>query len=601
MQRSLFCRVQRYLQKQRHNHPFCGEYISSNSPLHYHTNHGKTSQNETCDSWTNLILALAQDGSNTQQALCDASELLNFGTKPNGYALVHLVRASMDLRWDFFGKQLHSYILRSGFCSNVFVSTALIGFYIRIDSLNNAQKVFVDIPRPNVVSWNSMISGCVHCGQFRKALSFFLQLERSDISPDSYSLTAALAASGQLSFLPLGKSIHSKVVKLGVESSIFASNCLIDMYGKCGSVEDAVLMFNKMADKDTISWNSVISANARSGGLQQAISFLQQMPNPDTISYNEVIYGLAQFGNIEDATKILSKMPNPNSSSWNSIISGYVNRNQGREALEIFYKMHSENIEMDEFTFSSILSGVAGLSALTWGILIHCCTIKACLDTSIVVGSSLIDMYSKCGQVNIAESIFQSLSEKNLVTWNAMLTGFAHNGNSSKVINLFEQLKMERHIIPDEITFLNVLSACSHNGMPLEITIQYLESMIKDCGIEPTVEHCCSMIRLMGQKGEVRRAKRMVCELGFGACGMVWRALLGACEACRDLKVAKIAAAKVIELEGDNDYAYVVISNISAYYGKWEDVKAIRKLMKERGMRKGAGYSWIEVENKFIV
>ncbi|KAF3448325.1 hypothetical protein FNV43_RR09038 [Rhamnella rubrinervis] len=601
MQRSLFYRVQKYLQKEKHHHPFCGKYISSTSPLHYHTNHGKTSQSETCDSWTNLILALAQDGSNKQQALRDASELLNSGTKPNEYALVHLVRASMDLRWDFYCQQLHSYILRSGFCSSVFVSTSLIGIYFRIDSINDAQKAFVDIPKPSVVSWNSMISGCVHCGHFRKALSFFLQLERSDISADSYSLTAALAACGQLSFLQLGKSIHSKVVKLGVESSIVASNCLIDMYGKCGSVDEAILVFNKMADRDTISWNSVIAANARSGGLQQAISFLQQMPNAETISCNIVIYGLAQFGNIEDAIKIMSKMSNPNSSSWNSIITGCVNRNQAREALDIFYKMHSENIVMDEFTFSSILSGVAGLSALTWGILIHCCTVKACLDTSTVVGSSLIDMYSKCGQVHIAESIFQSLSEKNLVTWNAMITGFAHNGNSSKVINLFEQLKMERHIKPDEITFLNVLSACSSNGMPLEITIQYLESMIKDCGIEPTVEHCCSMIRLMGQKGEVRRAKRMVYELGFGARGMVWRALLGACEACRDLKVAKIAAAKVIELEGDNDYVYVVISNISANHGKWEDVKAIRKLMKERGVRKGAGYSWIEIENKFIV
>ncbi|KAK9275941.1 hypothetical protein L1049_023216 [Liquidambar formosana] len=183
------------------------------------------------------------------------------------------------------------------------------------------------------------------------------------------------------------------------------------------------------------------------------------MPNPDTISYNELINGIAQFGNIEDAIEILSTMPTPNSSSWNSIVTGYVNHDRAREALDFFSEMHSKDVQMDQFTFSSILSGIAGLSALTWGMLIHCCTIKCCLDDSIVVGSALIDMYSKCGQVKNAESIFKSLPKKNLVTWNAMISGFAHNGDSTMVMQLFKQLKMERDLRPDEITFLSLLSA----------------------------------------------------------------------------------------------------------------------------------------------
>ncbi|KAH7514179.1 hypothetical protein FEM48_Zijuj11G0061200 [Ziziphus jujuba var. spinosa] len=456
MQRSLFKSARKYIQKQKHPHLFCGKYISSNIHLHNHfADYGEAPQSESYDSWTNLIFALAKNDSKTAQTLFEASEMLGSGTRPNGYALVHLVQASMKLSWNFYGQQLHSYILRSGFSSNVFVSTALIGFYIRIGLLTDAQKVFVDIPHPSVVSWNSLISGCVHCGKFRKALSFFYELDRSNISADSYSLTAALTACGHLTFLQLGKSIHSKVVKLGVESTIVPSNCLIGMYGKCGSVEEAVLVFNKMVHKDTISWNSVIAANTRNGSLIQAVGFLQQMPSPNTISYNELIFGFAQFGDIEDAIKMLSTMPNPNSSSWNSIITGYVNRNRAQEALDLFYKMHSKNIEMDQFTFSSILSG----------------------------------------------------------------------------------------------------------------------------------------------RGELLRAKRMIYELGFGACGLVWRAFLGACEACKDLRTAKTVAGKVIELGCDNEYLYIVLSNISAYYGKWEDVRAVRKLMMERAMRKGVGYSWIEVED----
>ncbi|XP_030500586.2 putative pentatricopeptide repeat-containing protein At5g47460 [Cannabis sativa] len=516
--------------------------------------------------------------------------------KADWNTLVHMLRASTDMSWDFYCHQLHSYILRSGFGSDVSISNALIRFYVKLGSLNGAHKVFVEMPHPSVVSWNSIISGFVGSAQFSKALGSFLELDRSDIFVDLFSLTAALAACGPLSLLRLGRSVHSKIVKSGVENGIVVSNCLIDMYGKCGSVEEAMVVFSNMIDKDIISWNSAIAACAKNGDLKQAVCFVQQMPKPDTISYNELINGYAQFGEMEEAVEILSRMPNPDSSSWNSIITGFVNRNQAREALAVLCKMHLENLRTDEFTFSSILSGIAGLSALTWGMLIHCCSVKRGFDTCTVVGSALIDMYSKCGEVTKAELIFKSLADKNLITWNAMVSGFAHNGNSSRVLELFDQLQLERTVQPDEITFLNVLSACAHNRMPFETAFHYFKIMIEDYGIEPSIEHCCCMIRLMGQRGELRRrAVELIYELGFGGSALAWRALLGTCEGCTDLKLAKIAAAKVIELEGDKGYAYIVISNMYASYGKWEDVKAVRKLTREEGVRKIASYSWIEV------
>lgn len=535
------------------------------------------------------------DEFNSNMALLKASQVINSGTKPDGHALVHLIRACTNLGCYSHGQQLHCYVLQSGFGSNCYVSTALTNFYIKFESMNSAHKVFVEIPAPSVVSWNSLISGYVHSGEFSKAVCLFLELEKSGVWPDSFSFTAALAACGKLSLLQLGKSVHSKIVKFGVECSVFVSNCLIDMYGKCGFAEEAIRLFNEMNDKDTISWNSVIAASARNQRLEQAFSFLEQMPDPDTISYNELINGIAQFGNIEDAIMILATMPNSNSSSWNSIITGYVNRNRAREALEFFSKMHLEGIEKDQFTFSSILSGVGSISALAWGTLIHCCSMRSGLDKSVVVGSALIDMYSKCGHVKEAELMFQSLASKNLVTWNAMISGFAHNGNSTKVIELFEKLKMVKDLKPDGITFLNVFSACWHNRIPFKVANRYFESMKKDYGIDPTAEHCSSIIRLMGQEGKVWRAQDMINELGLGSCGMVWRALLGACGACGDVDVAEAAAAKLIELEGDNEFVYVKMSNIYAIYGKWEEVGSVRKLMREKNVKKEAGCSWVEV------
>ncbi|KAL4565651.1 hypothetical protein LXL04_029754 [Taraxacum kok-saghyz] len=527
----------------------------------------------------------------------DNSEMPNIGDKPNGYDLVYKIRECTTLGLYNSGQQLHSYVLRYGFNADVFVSSALINFYVKLDLVKYAHKLFDEIPEPGLVAWNSLISGYVRSGKSRIGLNLFLQLERSSISSDSYSFTAVLSGCGQLNLVQLGKSLHTKIIKYGTEHNTFAANCLIDMYGKCEQVEDAIKIFNETCFKDTFSWNSVIAASVRNQRIDQAFHFLHQMPNPDTISYNEIITGIAQFGKIEHAIEILSTIPNPNSSSWNSILTSYVNRNRPRNAIEFFSKMHSNTIQMDEFTFSSILSGVARLGALTWGILIHCCVVKHGFDESVVIGSSLIDMYAKCGQTNTAEFLFKSLPDKNLVTWNAMISGYAHNDKSTKVIEIFNRLKDVKDLKPDGITFLNVLSACWHDKMPFQVANRYFESMINDYGIDPTVEHCSCLIKVMGCEGEVWRAKGMIKRLGFESNGEVWRAVLAACGGCGDLEVAEMAARKVVDLGGDRDFVYVMMSNIYSQFGKWEDAGAMRKMMRDNKVIKEVGFSCIEIVN----
>ncbi|KAI3505217.1 hypothetical protein L1887_27195 [Cichorium endivia] len=527
----------------------------------------------------------------------DNIKMPNNGDKPNGYDLVYKIRECTNLGLYNSGQQLHSYVLRHGFNADVFVSSALINFYVKLDLVKDAHNLFDEIPEPGLVAWNSLISGYVRSGKSRIGLGLFLQLERSSISSDSYSFTTVLSACGQLNLVQLGTSVHSKIIKFGVQCNTIVANCLIDMYGKCEHVEDAIKIFNETCFKDTFSWNSVIAASARNQRIEHACHFLHQMPNPDTISYNEIINGIAQFGNIEHAIEILSTIPNPNSSSWNSILTSYVNRNRPRNAIEFFSKMHLNNIQMNEFTFSSILSGVARLGTLTWGILIHCCVVKHGFDESVVIGSGLIDMYAKCGRVDTAEILFESLPDKNLVTWNAMISGYAHNEKSTKVIEFFERLKDTKYLKPDGITFLNVLSACWHNKTPLELANRYFESMIRDYKIDPTFEHCSCLIRVMGCEGEVWRAEGMIKRLGFESSGGVWRAVLAACGGCGDLEVAEMAARKVIELEGDGEFVYVMMSNIYSRIGKWEDARAMRKMMRDNKVIKEAGYSWIEIQD----
>ncbi|XP_010264323.1 PREDICTED: putative pentatricopeptide repeat-containing protein At5g47460 [Nelumbo nucifera] len=592
MQRSLLKGTKKSLLRQPQQlHSFLSKNIIRNYAF------GRSDGAKDVTPWTNLISVLARCSSSSEMALFEASRMRKLGIKPNSYTLVCMIRASTNLGWIFYGQQLHCYIIHSGFICNVFVSTAIISFYSKFELFDNAHNLFVEILHPNVVSWNSLVSGYVHGGQPHKALALVRELDRSDLRPDSFTFSASLVACVQLGLLKLGRSIHSKILKIGLEWNVVVGNCLIDMYGKCGSTDEAIQVFDETIDKDTVTWNSVVGATARNGRFEEALKLLLQMPAPDTISYNEVLNGIAQLGHIEDAVRFLEEMPSPSSSSWNCIISGYINRNRLPEALGLFAKMHLKDIEMDQFTYSSILRGIAGLSALTWGTLIHCRTIKTGLNTCSVVGSALIDMYSKCGQVDKAESIFGVLPRKNLVCWNAMISGYAHNGNANQVMRLFEQLVTASDLQPDGITFLSVLQACGQDEGLSHLGTHYLESMIREYGMDPMPEHCSCMIRLLGQRGEVWKAEWLIHELGYGSCGLVWRALLGACGACGDLKVAEVAAAKIIELEGDNELVYVLLSNMYASHGRWSDVSALRELMRKRGFRKEAGFSWIEVEN----
>ncbi|KAK9698801.1 hypothetical protein RND81_08G131800 [Saponaria officinalis] len=512
----------------------------------------------------------------------------------DGFTLVQMIRTCTKNGYVLQGEQLHCHALRRGFDSDVYFSTSLVSFYAKVVCVDIAGKVFDEMSERNVVSWNAMISGYVHSGKLVNALSFFTELNRSEIRPDAYSFTSVLAACGQLSLLLFGMSIHSKVIVYGLDSSVVVVNCLIDMYGKSNLVGGSIGVFDGLLDKDAISWNSVIAACARNQRLDLAFDYFYQMPYPDTVTYNELITGVSRFGVIDDAVTILWSMPKSNSSSWNSILSAYVVRNRAGEALEFFVEMHRKGVVMDEFTFSSIISGIASISALLWGKLMHCYTIKCGLMASTIVGSALIDMYSKCGKVEDAETLFHGLSQKNIVTWNALISGFAHNGESLKVVKYFEKLKETKGLRPDDVTFVNVLASCCHNQMPLEKAYEYFRSMINDHEIKPRPEHVTSVIKLMGHHRQLSKVEAMIDYLGLGSCAAVWRALLGACGNYAELEIAKVAAVRLSELEGHNEFGYVTLSNINKVCENWGDATAVWGLMKDRGVTKGAGFSWID-------
>ena len=261
----------------------------------------------------------------------------------------------------------------------------------------------------------------------------------------------------------------------------------------------------------------------------------------------------------------------------------HIDSEQSREATEFFTTMHLSGVRLDEYSLSIVLAAIAALAVVPWGSLIHSCALKLGLDSRVVVASALIDMYSKCGMLKQAELMFWTMPRKNLIAWNAMISGYARTDDSTEAIKLFSRLKQERFLKPDRITFLNLLAVCSHCDVPLELTLGYLEMMINEYGIRPSVEHCCSLIRAMAQRGEIWQAKMVIQEFGFGFDGVAWRALLGACSAGKDLRAAKAVAAKMVVLGGvdEDEYGYIVMSNFYAYHERWREVSHIRKIMKD--------------------
>ena len=557
----------------------------------------------TASSWTTVVSALARSG--VIDALHAAVELLNDGDKPDDTSsvMVHLLRVSGNHGYVSLCRQLHGYVVKHGYVSETRLSNSLMRFYKTSDSLEDAHRLFDEMPDPDVISWNSLVSGYVQSGRLQEGLCLFLDLERSNVFPNEFSFTAALAACARLKISWLGACIHSKIVKLGMEKgNVVVGNCLIDMYGKCGSMDDAVLVFRHMEEKDTVSWNAIVASCSRNRKLELGLWFFHQMPNPDTVTYNELIDAFVKSEDFNSAFQILSCMPNPNSSSWNTILTGYVNSEQSREATQFFTKMHSYGVRLDEYSLSIVLAAIAALAVVPWGRVIHSCGLKLGLDSRVVVASALIDMYSKCGMLKQAELMFWTMPRKNLIAWNAMIYGYARNGDSTEAIKLFSQLKQERFLKPDGITFLNLLAVCSHCEVPMELTLGYFEMMVNEYGIKPRVEHCCSLIRAMARRGDIWQAKKVIQEFGFGFDGVAWRALLGACSAGKDLKAAKAVAGKIVVLgEVDEDeYVYIVMSNLYAYHEIWREVSQIRKIMREKGVEKEVGSSWIQEQNVAI-
>lgn len=448
--------------------------------------------------------------------------------------------------------------------ANVVSWNAMIAGYAQNTMLDEAKKLFHRMPIRNSVSWSSMIAGCAQNGENEEALHLLSELHRLGTCPSLSCLTSVFFACGNIGAFEFGRQLHSLSLKAGSQFNSYVNNGLITMYSKCKNIEAVSRVFTWMRARDTVSWNSLISA-------------------------------LSQNNMLEDARMAFEKMSNRDIVSWTAIISAYVQDENWNEALRLFVRMLGEGILPNSLTITSVLSACGNLAVTNLGRQIHGFTFKLGYDPELFVGNALITMYFKCGSAD-SFRVFDEMVDCDIVTWNSVLAGCAQHGLGREAIEIFEQMKSEC-FLPNAVTFLVLLCACSHGGL-VDEGWQYFKMMSNVYGIRPSKEHYASMVDLLGRAGYLVEAEEFIENMPIEPDSVVWGTLLGACRIHQNAELGRRVAEKLFDMDPQDSGNYVLLSNLYASLRMWDEVEEVRKLMIDRGVVTRPGYSWTQLKRK---
>ncbi|KAJ1290742.1 hypothetical protein BS78_02G268400 [Paspalum vaginatum] len=508
-----------------------------------------------------------------QEALRLHRGMLRRGLLPNEFTLPFVVKACTRARAWEHALAVHGVALRLGFVGQVFVGNALLHSYASSGSLGAARRLFDEMAHRSVVSWNSMIGGHAQAGDTEGACALFGEMRRQGFLEDEFTLVGLLLACSREGGLEFGRLVHRHMIVSGSRVDMILGNALVDMYGKCGDLSMARRCFEMMPLnlKNVVSWTSMLCAQAKHGSVDAARDWFDQMPERNIVS-------------------------------WNVMISCYVQYGQCREALDLYNQMQFQGLAPDEVTLVAVLSACGQVGDLTVGKMIHLYirdninNPDVSRSTDVSLSNSLLDMYAKCGQVDTAISLFSEMRNRDVVSWNVIIGGLAMHGRALDTIIFFRSMVRE-YFSPDEITFVALLSACSHGGL-LEAGQHYFEAMTHVYNVKQQVEHYACMVDLLGRRGYLEKAVCLIKEMPMKPDVVVWGALLGACRIHGSVKIGRQVIKQLLELEGISGGLFVLLSNMLYETHQWEDMKRLRKLMKERGTRKDMGVSSIEVDNR---
>ncbi|XP_059066767.1 pentatricopeptide repeat-containing protein At3g12770-like isoform X2 [Cryptomeria japonica] len=498
--------------------------------------------------------------------------------------------------------QVHAVMLANGFHQNIFLQTKLTTMYA-LFSLEDARRLFDKISKPKLCLWNVMIREYARSGVGEEVFKLYCEMLQAGQCPDNFTFPYVLKACTALPALREGKEIHGHVIACGFEFNSFVTNSLVHMYAKCGDLKDARQVFDKMLERDVVSWNAMIAGFAQNGCPKESLRLFNQMVSggmePDSLTIKSVLPSCASLSALQQgqwihnyaiktglesdivvctalidmyakcrklktARQIFDKMCRRDVVSWSAMIGSYALNGYAEEALKLFYDMQLTDVKPDLATVKSVIQVFAYLASPQPAKWIHGYIINMGFEADVLVGTALVDMYVKCGSVEMARQLFDKMSKKDVVSWSAMIAGYGMHG---------------------------------HGGL-LDKGWQCFDSMTRDYGIKPNVEHCACMVDLLGRAGHLDVAEDFIKNMAAEPDSGVWGALLGACRIHCNIEVGERVANRLFELDPENTGHYVLLSNIYAAAGRWDGVAKVRAMMKNRGLKTKRGCTLIEINHR---
>ncbi|XP_054804281.1 putative pentatricopeptide repeat-containing protein At5g59200, chloroplastic [Prosopis cineraria] len=475
--------------------------------------------------------------------------------------LISMLQNSKDMN---HARSIHAKIIRKGIFQDPFLVFELVRLYCKINSIDYATKVFHHSENPNVYLYTALIDGLVSLGFFTDALNLYTQMINQLIFPDEYVITSVLKACALLLALGYGKGVHCQVLKFGLSLNRSIALKLMGLYGKCGRLEDARNLFDKMSERDVVACTVMITCYFDHGLTQEAMALFSKLQSSDTVY-------------------------------WTAMIDGLVKNGELTRALEIFREMQENNVNPNEVTIVCVLYACMQLGALELGRWVHMYMSKCDIKLNQFIGGALVNMYSRCGDIDAAKSLFKMLKVRDLTTYNSMIVGLAMHGKSIEAIGLFREM-IKRRLVPNSITFVGVLNACSHGGL-VELGYEIFQSMETEYRIEPQVQHYGCIVDLLARVGRLEEAYDFIGKMGVHPDDRMLCALLSACKIHRNAKIGDHVAKLLSECNSIESGSYIMLSNFYASSGRWNYAAKVRKKMEKGGILKEPGCSSIEVNS----
>ncbi|XP_052177940.1 pentatricopeptide repeat-containing protein At3g26782, mitochondrial-like [Diospyros lotus] len=541
------------------------------------------------------------------------------------------------------GQQLHGHTISCGTLrNNTYLSTKLAAFYAICGRMEEAQVIFDQIVLKNVFLWNSMIRGYVTSGCAMKSLVLFREMMSFGQRPDNFTYPFVLKACGDLSFVEIGRRVHCEVVVCGLESDVYVGNSLLAMYSKFGEIGMAKKVFDRMPERDLTSWNTMMSGYVKNGDPREALLLFKIMGGAGLVADGNTLLGLlsacsdlaslepgqaihayvlrsnlAQYNgflmnslidmycscnSMVAARQVFEEAARKDTVSWNSLISGYSRNGDAFESLRLFCRMVLEGVGPDQVTVVGVLGACVEITALQFGMSAHSYITKQGFGTNAMVGTALMDTYSKCGSLLSSHHVFDEIPDKNLVSWSTLIAGYGLHGKGREALSIFRDMILNG-ITPDEGVFTSVLAACSHAGLVIEGK-EIFDIMKMKYNMQPGLAHYSCLVDLLGRAGHLDEAYEVIQTMEIKPTSDVWAALLSGCRLHRNVEFAELSAHRVFEMNPEGVGNYICLSNLFAAEKRWDDVERVRGLVREKGLKKRPGFSLIELDkvvHRFLV